>query len=837
MGTNVYKVYFILFLLIGTFGLNDSVGQIQAELVPVNSWPKDISDKVKSMPSLRVIKFIPAPGSTNALQFSSSQNMVLPNVKGEDLSLELQETFPLTDSFKVTLASGKKFEGEMPRFFTGHVKNKKNSKVALMKVENGWSGAIEVDQEKWTLSEVINSNGSQHVFFKSSEHVEAKPIPCVGEIEMPAPATVKKARQMGPLSASGCKSVEVYLETDFVTFQSYYSDSSVAFQYMLSLFYQVRQLYSNDGVKLQISGIKIWDIPDPWINLMSPSQILSSVRTFYNTQPNSFPGDLHHFVTSKNIGGGVAYVLSGPSVYQNMTQRAVFGFNNQDFAFGVSGSIATQIVYLPDYSWSVYVIAHEIGHNFGLPHTHSCSWPGGTIDNCGPAAGYANENGPCTSGPIPTNGGGTIMSYCHLIGGVGVNFANGFGPMPKAKMLAEVNAAEGLTMAVSAPLISSISTCETSGSFELSPAGCLGGYYRWYTQATGGTLLAMGPVFNTPVLNKTTSYFVDCTLDDCGTSARTEVKITFGGKMIAPIPAANLTCNQEVANSIQVQANCPTQIQWFASSESTSLVGTGNTLTTPAYRNNSPVYYAQCKESGNCVASDRVPVQATQVRNCTVCTLPALTCSDRDVITRMTLRNASNQIVYDRSSGCDQSGFFRDWTTLPTLVGGQAYTLTIENAESLYREGLAVWINYQADDSWTPVGTLNPSIWSSTTIPFTVPVDVPPGQKRIRVHLQFDILPTQPCRATSFGGVDHYGEWEEVLVYTCPQQFTASLVPNPAQTWYFQEATQTLQIQTNLSTLKSKVSAGQSIELNPGFEVKPGGTFLAQTQLGCPLQP
>lgn len=85
--------------------------------------------------------------------------------------------------------------------------------------------------------------------------------------------------------------------------------------------------------------------------------------------------------------------------------------------------------------------------------------------------------------------------------------------------------------------------------------------------------------------------------------------------------------------------------------------------------------------------------------------------------------------------------------------------------------------------------------------------------------------------------MDSCGEWEEDLVYTCPQPFTASLVPNPAQTWYFQEATQTLQIQTKLSTLKSKVSAGQSIELNPGFEVKPGGTFLAQTQLGCPVQP
>lgn len=36
----------------------------------------------------------------------------------------------------------------------------------------------------------------------------------------------------------------------------------------------------------------------------------------------------------------------------------------------------------PNYSWTVEVVTHELGHNIGSSHTQSYSWPGGAIDNC-----------------------------------------------------------------------------------------------------------------------------------------------------------------------------------------------------------------------------------------------------------------------------------------------------------------------------------------------------------------------------------------------------------------------------------------------------------------------
>ncbi len=67
-------------------------------------------------------------------------------------------------------------------------------------------------------------------------------------------------------------------------------------------------------------------------------------------------------------------------------------------------------------------MTHEIGHNIGSPHTQSCSWQGGALDNCYPVEGS------CNPGPPPTNGG-TIMSYCHLAS-YGINFNNRFGTQP-----------------------------------------------------------------------------------------------------------------------------------------------------------------------------------------------------------------------------------------------------------------------------------------------------------------------------------------------------------------------------------------------------------------------
>ncbi|MFM9910141.1 MAG: M12 family metallo-peptidase, partial [Chitinophagaceae bacterium] len=155
----------------------------------------------------------------------------------------------------------------------------------------------------------------------------------------------------------------------------------------------------------KISAIKVWNIVDPYNSLGTTSSVLNA---FSVNMANGFPGDLAHFLSQRGLGGGIAYL-------------GVLCSSNS-FKTGVSGNLSNSFNLFPAYSWSSMVITHELGHNLGSPHTQSCSWPGGAIDNC-----YTTEGG-CPQGPAPVNGG-TIMSYCHLTG-YGINLANGFGPLP-----------------------------------------------------------------------------------------------------------------------------------------------------------------------------------------------------------------------------------------------------------------------------------------------------------------------------------------------------------------------------------------------------------------------
>ena len=177
-----------------------------------------------------------------------------------------------------------------------------------------------------------------------------------------------------------------------------------ATDYVLGAFGEVAILYTNEAIDFAVSELYAWNTADPYTG-PSTSDYLYQFRDHLNGVYN---GDLAHLV-GYNGGGGIAYV--------DVLCNSVYGV-----AYSAINSTYSNV---PTYSWTVMVLTHEIGHNLGSRHTHDCVWNGnGTaIDGCGYQAGYGGCNG-----PIPN--AGTIMSYCHLITGVGIDFNLGFGPQP-----------------------------------------------------------------------------------------------------------------------------------------------------------------------------------------------------------------------------------------------------------------------------------------------------------------------------------------------------------------------------------------------------------------------
>jgi hypothetical protein len=222
--------------------------------------------------------------------------------------------------------------------------------------------------------------------------------------------------------ANSTRCVTLYFEIDYDLYQNNGSNTTTTTNWMTSVFNNVQTLYNNDGITTSLKSLYIWTTLDPYQNIGTES---SDYLYKFNEVRPVFDGDLGQLLGIDPGGlGGVAVTINGLCSQNN------FSYSDVNFAYST----------VPTFSWTVEVITHELGHLMGSRHTHACAWNGNNtaIDGCGQQAGFAEGN--CAQGPIPSAiVKGTIMSYCHLVSGVGINFSNGFGPQPAAKILTAVN--------------------------------------------------------------------------------------------------------------------------------------------------------------------------------------------------------------------------------------------------------------------------------------------------------------------------------------------------------------------------------------------------------------
>ena len=202
--------------------------------------------------------------------------------------------------------------------------------------------------------------------------------------------------------------IKFYLEGDYALYQDKGTVSATA-DYMTGLFSEVATLYDNDDMNIEIKEIKIWVTEDNY----STTSSSDALDQFIDNNPDVNADLAHLFALGGQNTGGLAWVNS-------------LCEDNYKFAYS---NISSSYNNVPTYSWSVECVAHESGHNIGSPHTHACKWNGNStqIDDCGSEAGYPENDDSCydENNPILPDFG-TIMSYCHLIDTIGINFAEGF---------------------------------------------------------------------------------------------------------------------------------------------------------------------------------------------------------------------------------------------------------------------------------------------------------------------------------------------------------------------------------------------------------------------------
>lgn len=242
------------------------------------------------------------------------------------------------------------------------------------------------------------------------------------EDSLPNPeAGAPLAGMAGPdLGAAAASVAVVAVDTDNEWLNLRFNNNTAqATAWIADLFAQVNLIYQRDlGVLLQQGTTFLRTAPDPYTSTGSPASSVhlnefgSYWQNHYSSGGNAVPRAFAMLLSGKSSSGnsasGIAWVNSYCRTQSNGGSYSVVqAFTNPGVGVGSSA----------------FIVAHELGHNFGAAHTHctnasSGNWPTNTntIDQCfsGEGSCYTGVTSCPAAGPGAPKG--TLMSYCHTSG-------------------------------------------------------------------------------------------------------------------------------------------------------------------------------------------------------------------------------------------------------------------------------------------------------------------------------------------------------------------------------------------------------------------------------------
>jgi hypothetical protein len=189
--------------------------------------------------------------------------------------------------------------------------------------------------------------------------------------------------------------------------------------YMMTVLGTVNLIDERDlETTLKLVYLNFWTTTSDPYTAADTGNELTEFRAYWLANNGAISSHMQHLVSGRALGGGIAFL---DAVCSN--------------GYGVSAIDAIYTYPTATTTWDVEVITHELGHNLGSPHTHSCAWvnegrwPAGTLDSC------ATPEGSCATYTkhVPPDKG-TIMSYCHLISSVAAGIRLDFHPVCVSRM-------------------------------------------------------------------------------------------------------------------------------------------------------------------------------------------------------------------------------------------------------------------------------------------------------------------------------------------------------------------------------------------------------------------
>jgi hypothetical protein len=351
-------------------------------------------------------------------------------------------------------------------YFRGTVDGKPESRAFLAKLEDGTTQGMVSDSGAFyliggdpaqakSLNVPIEMHRVDPVLLKSGRN---ETFSCANDKLPPTPGAIPNLDLSAISSAPAGKAAvaahtaRVALESDFEFYQLF-NDTTTATNYVGNLIGYASTIYTAElNTSLVVQSLSLWSTSgDPWTQTSTQCGLLEFGK-YWNQNKTNVSRTIAHFLSGKASGGGIAWLnaLCHGSFTTGSASCPGLGSETTPWGgdYGFTGNLFGSFnIVSPTVVWDILSVAHEIGHNFGSPHTHCYGGIGGNsspIDQC-----YGTESGSgCYSGtptlPGPAGvGSGTIMSYCHLRSGnysnitltFGTGFAYGVHPEREAALM------------------------------------------------------------------------------------------------------------------------------------------------------------------------------------------------------------------------------------------------------------------------------------------------------------------------------------------------------------------------------------------------------------------
>ncbi len=361
-------------------------------------------------------------GAALTRTLAASGELEIPNFPGsysDYVTLDLKPAHSPIDSttqFWIGAASGTHRIPE-PSFaaYSGKVLGEPHSRVFLTTFAGRLLVSITRESgETYVFGPAKNDeNPERHVFIRQSDlfsYSELHPFNCIaGDISQPnAPEPVSELLQEYRDRAMNADSLhtqllqlDVAVEADSCFYHDAGGDTDLVLGYIASLFAMSSTIYENEvNITWHLTWVKLWTSGDPYNVKGNAYGLEDTVPKYWRAHYANVPRDCAHVLTSIGYGGGgFGYYSMCDSNWSYSMSSPQTRHHYPTFAF----------------TYDAYIVAHEIGHNFSLVHSHCCYWDP-PLDTCftkddtmyGLRIGDA-----CDSLPIhPLPNPGSIMSYC-----------------------------------------------------------------------------------------------------------------------------------------------------------------------------------------------------------------------------------------------------------------------------------------------------------------------------------------------------------------------------------------------------------------------------------------